>query len=609
MGIVSVTTRQVKIYLTKYDGTPWAGKTVEITLDKSTYNDLNSFPIQILTTGPSDEDGLIDVDLWCNVEGVIPTLYSAKYPDGKSFQFRLVFGDGTPININVLRQAGIAAASPSNPLYAEAQGLVSVETAARIAADADLQQQIDDLGSGGASDFASLTGTLSDLQHGPRSGDTLHAVATTSVAGFLSATDKSKLNGIASGATQNATDAFLLARANHTGTQLANTISDFSTAADARVSAGISAIGLTSLATLNPAAGVATFLATPSSANLLAAITDETGSGALVFATSPTLTTPVLGVATATSLGLSSDLSLASASLMKFSTDLILSRAGAANLRFGAPDAAAPVPQSLSSQSVVAGTSNTAGADFTVNGSQGTGTGAGGRIIFRTAGAGSTGSSQNALVAKVTVGPGTALQPALTLQDTDTGWYRNSAGQWTFASTGTNALSFIGGTIIRISGGAAIHWASGDSITSGDLFLTRFAPANLHLGAADAASPVAQTLGVQNVAAGASNVVGADWTRTGSQGTGTGAGGAHIWKVAPAGLTGSSQNALAEAFRINPTKEAVFSGIPKFAGTNTTGAGSAALGANSPATTNTAPYTWIQATAADGSTVYIPAWK
>jgi hypothetical protein len=43
------------------------------------------------------------------------------------------------------------------------------------------------------------------------------------------------------------------------------------------------------------ATGVATFLATPSSANLKAAVTDETGSGALVFATSPTLTTPALG--------------------------------------------------------------------------------------------------------------------------------------------------------------------------------------------------------------------------------------------------------------------------------------------------------------------------
>jgi hypothetical protein len=42
-------------------------------------------------------------------------------------------------------------------------------------------------------------------------------------------------------------------------------------------------------------AGVATWLGTPSSANLAAAVTDETGSGALVFANSPTLVTPTLG--------------------------------------------------------------------------------------------------------------------------------------------------------------------------------------------------------------------------------------------------------------------------------------------------------------------------
>jgi hypothetical protein len=49
--------------------------------------------------------------------------------------------------------------------------------------------------------------------------------------------------------------------------------------------------------------GVATFLATPSSANLASAVTDETGTGALVFANTPTLVTPVLGAATATSIG------------------------------------------------------------------------------------------------------------------------------------------------------------------------------------------------------------------------------------------------------------------------------------------------------------------
>ncbi len=61
------------------------------------------------------------------------------------------------------------------------------------------------------------------------------------------------------------------------------------------VSTGISGLG----------ANVATFLATPSSANLASAVTGETGSGALVFATSPTLVTPNIGAATGTSVTLS----------------------------------------------------------------------------------------------------------------------------------------------------------------------------------------------------------------------------------------------------------------------------------------------------------------
>lgn len=58
------------------------------------------------------------------------------------------------------------------------------------------------------------------------------------------------------------------------------------------VSTGISGLGT----------GVATFLGTPSSANLKAALTDETGSGAAVFATSPTLVTPILGTPTSGTL-------------------------------------------------------------------------------------------------------------------------------------------------------------------------------------------------------------------------------------------------------------------------------------------------------------------
>jgi hypothetical protein len=52
------------------------------------------------------------------------------------------------------------------------------------------------------------------------------------------------------------------------------------------ISTGVSGLG----------ANIATFLGTPSSANLAAAVTDETGSGLLVFGTSPVLTTPNIGV-------------------------------------------------------------------------------------------------------------------------------------------------------------------------------------------------------------------------------------------------------------------------------------------------------------------------
>jgi hypothetical protein len=55
---------------------------------------------------------------------------------------------------------------------------------------------------------------------------------------------------------------------------------------------------LTSWAGVTRAAGFDTFAATPTSANLDSLVTDDTGSGALVFANTPTLVTPLLGTPT-----------------------------------------------------------------------------------------------------------------------------------------------------------------------------------------------------------------------------------------------------------------------------------------------------------------------
>jgi hypothetical protein len=103
------------------------------------------------------------------------------------------------------------------------------------------------------------------------------------------------------------------------------------------VSTGISGLGT----------GVATFLATPSSANLRSAVTDETGTGALVFANTPTLVTPVLGVATATSVNkmaitapaTSSTLAVADGKTFTVSRSLTLTGTDATTMTFPATSA------------------------------------------------------------------------------------------------------------------------------------------------------------------------------------------------------------------------------------------------------------------------------
>lgn len=138
---------------------------------------------------------------------------------------------------------------------------------------------------------------------------------------------------------------------------------------------------------------------------------------------SPTLVTPVLGVATGTSIALggatlganalaitgtvniSGNTTLGSAAQLLWSTDLIVTRRGAANINFGAADVdTGPVAQSLSVQSALTGgTNNVAGANFTIKGSQGKGTGIGGSLIFQTAPAGGSGNSPNALATALTI--------------------------------------------------------------------------------------------------------------------------------------------------------------------------------------------------------------
>jgi len=144
-----------------------------------------------------------------------------------------------------------------------------------------------------------------------------------------------------------------------------------------------------------------------------------------------------------------------------------------------------------------------------------------------------------------------------------------------YGSSGSNGILRLDGNTsargLGISSLNIIAWSSGtfsggviDAV--GDTFIGRQAAANIRQGAADAASPVSQTFSVQNVSTGTSNTAGADRYYDASQGTGTGAGGSHIFRTAPAGGAGSSQNALAAALTISSVGNITASG--SFTSTN-----------------------------------------
>lgn len=157
-------------------------------------------------------------------------------------------------------------------------------------------------GSSGGGAWGDITGTLSDQTDlasalsGKASTAHTHSDGTTSVAGFLSTADKTKLDGIATAATANSSDATLKARANHTGTQTASTISDFSTAADARIAVAT----ITESQVVNLTSDLAAKLASSAVSAFGLTLVDDANA-----ATART----TLGLATVASTGAYSDLS------------------------------------------------------------------------------------------------------------------------------------------------------------------------------------------------------------------------------------------------------------------------------------------------------------
>lgn len=132
----------------------------------------------------------------------------------------------------------------------------------------------------------------------------------------------------------------------------------------------------------------------------------------------------------------------------------------------------------------------------------------------------------------------TSVGNATTLTTTQPG-----AHTWTLAQTDSALHQFNLGA--NISSGQTLSWNS-------DLFLYRAAAATLQLGAANAASPVNQTIQVQGSRAGTdSNTAGANLTVTPGLGTGQ-ALGSNITFNVPVALAGSGSTVqtLAQAFKI-----------------------------------------------------------
>jgi hypothetical protein len=127
-------------------------------------------------------------------------------------------------------EANLADAVAKKHTYAN-QATLDATTAAYTTAAASKLAGVAPAATANASDATLLNRTN---HTGTQSADSL-TDGTTSKA-FL-ASERTKLAGIATGAIVNSSDATLLARANHTGSQTAITISDFSAAADARIGA------------------------------------------------------------------------------------------------------------------------------------------------------------------------------------------------------------------------------------------------------------------------------------------------------------------------------------------------------------------------------------
>lgn len=331
-------------------------------------------------------------------------------------------------------------------------------------------------------------------------------------------------------------------------------------------------------AVVNGTTAINTFLATPSSANLGAALSDKTGSGLNVFQTSPTLITPVLGVASATTINKVTITTPATGATLTIPDGLTLNAGPGGTLGTAAfqntGTSGATIPF-LNGVNTYSGAETMSGASAaSVSAALWSGT------IF-TGGTGTTTfphmmiapSSPTAVTTWPTTGTliglnaptgvvtgldlrsngGTTL---VTLQTSNSGTVQVGGGS-TVMSGGSGFNTNANITTSTTAGGVGCTAAStGCSLflRNTNTLLTSPASAQLQLGNADAASPIAQMLRAQSVLAGNANTAAVNTTFQGSLSNGTGGstgnGGDLIFSTTASVAGSGVQNSAVIALRI-----------------------------------------------------------
>jgi hypothetical protein len=152
---------------------------------------------------------------------------------------------------------------------------------------------------------------------------------------------------------------------------------------------------------------------------------------------------------------------------------------------------------------------------------------------------------------KVLVADGTAAAPSLAFASKpNTGIYQSASGTVSFRANGFTALdlyttySWFSNSLVIGDNAKMLYFGSGQ-----DLALSRAAAATLQLGAANAAAPVAQTLTFQSTTS--NDTAGALFTLKGSQGKGTGSGGAIAIQTGITGGSAATANNIQTRYYIN----------------------------------------------------------